>query len=55
VEGLDMRNIYYGALDAAFNVSDKLTTGLTLNFGMSTLAGTSNPRDLTIYLGAVVD
>lgn len=50
VEGLDMRNIYYGALDAAFNVSDKLTTGLTLNFGMSTLAGTPNPRDLTIYL-----
>ena len=49
LDGLDMRNIYYGALDAAFDVSDKLTAGLTLNFGMSPFAGAPNPRDLTVY------
>jgi len=50
LDRLDMRNIYYGALDAAFDVSEKLTTGLTLNFGMSPFAGAPNPRDLTVYL-----
>lgn len=50
LDRLDMRNIYYGALDAAFDVSDKLTTGLTLNFAMSTFTGAPNPRDLTVYL-----
>lgn len=50
LDRLDMRNIYYGALDAAFDVSEKLTTGLTLNFGMSAFTGARNPRDLTVYL-----
>lgn len=48
-EGLGLRNVFYGALDAAFKISDKAKTGLTLNFGMATLPGTANPRDLTVY------
>lgn len=54
VDRLGMRNIYYGALDAAFDVTEKLTTGLTLNFGMSPFTGTENPRDLTLYLSYLV-